>query len=187
MSMFTCKYQHLTCRSLLALSTFDIRGLFARPHCVLRDCKTLRATLAPAACFFTDIWRNHEVHLGMNHDVPIAWIMYLMWQLFKRFRSFLSASYHDGSMAKQETIAYHTMVLVCFFLARSAFKIHTWHHFLHATWNKSRSRNLPSTAYFQSGPRVGTLELFSFVPFGQSTQLLREKRTTKQALDWVVE
>ena len=27
-------------------------GLFARPHCVLFECKQLCATLAPAACFF---------------------------------------------------------------------------------------------------------------------------------------
>ena len=84
-------------------------------------------------------------------------------------------------MAKQETIAYHTMVPVCFFLARSAFKIHSWHQFLHAMWNESRSTNQPSTGYMQSGPRVGTLELSSFVPFYQSTQSLREKRTTKHA------
>ena len=84
-------------------------------------------------------------------------------------------------MAKQETIAHHTMVLVSFFVARSYFIILTWHQFLHATWNNSRSRNQPSTRYFQSGPRVGTPELSCFVPFGQSTQSLSEKWTTKQA------
>ena len=155
-----------------------IQGLFARPHCVLRDWRALCATLAPTACFFTDIWRNHELHLGMNHDVPIAWLRYLMWQLLNPFPSFLP---HLLSRSIGEIIAYHTMVPVCIFLARSAFKIHKWHQFLHATWNKSRRRNEPSTGYFQSGPRAGTPELSWFVPFGQSTQSLREKRTTKQA------
>ena len=64
--------------------------MFSRPHCVLRDRKTLRATLEPAACFFTNIWRNYEVHLGINHDVPIAWLRYLMSQLLNPFWSFLS-------------------------------------------------------------------------------------------------
>ena len=74
------------------------------------------------------------------------------------FEASCNDSYHDGSMAKQETIMYHTMVPMCLILARSAFKIHTWHHFLYATWNKSRSRNLLSTAYFQSRTSIGTPE-----------------------------
>ena len=89
---------------------------------------------------------------------------------------------HFPSFAvKQETIAYRTMVPVCVFLARSALKIHTLHQFLHATWKKSRSRNQLSTWYFQSRLRAGTPELSQCVPFGKSTQSLREKRMTKQA------
>ena len=145
--------------------------MFACPHCVLRDWKALRATLVHTMCLFIDIWRNHEVHFGMNNDVPIVWFRNLMWQLLKPFRCFLSWLLSRSIHGKTRNHRVPHDGACVLFSGTKCFQNTYMAPISACKWNKSQSRNQPCTRYFQYGPRVSIHELSWFVPFGQSTVL----------------
>ena len=131
-----------------------ILGVFGRPHYVLRESKSLCATQAPPAWYFTSMLRKHKVFVCKNHEVPIGWLRSLMWHMCNRSRSFTIDPYR-----KWQTIANHTIVVVCV----SKYTHGTIHCMPRGASQKVEMNCVSSTDQnFQVGPPVGTPEITFF-------------------------